>query len=272
MSCFTKTGCTHQKTISARLSRDIPVPPSRNDITIKKTNGMLCVCNEPFNFWSKRVAYIQSLVLNFEYMPNEIWLIILKCVMYLEKMECCEYHDWFLSPYNCRQMPSIQLRNRQLYHSNIKGIVLNEGLRIIKMSESLQNLMLSGSTSKLKIKKRSLSHYFLTYILRWYHWLNRMAGISHKYAHLSYELKSKTSYFVNELRKELKQNYYETYVNFKSAEYFTNTYYPNYLYSSLTYFDIDFEYYIFNRKYYNKVYRKSMMLRNGKRINMFLHN
>ena len=63
----------------------------------------------------------------------------------------------------------------------------------------------------------------------------------------------------------------KTYKNFYCAEYFVNTYYPNYQWDSLTHKDIDFEIFIFENDYYNKVYKKAMLLRNYKRINLFLH-
>ena len=61
------------------------------------------------------------------------------------------------------------------------------------------------------------------------------------------------------------------YLNFYCANYFINTYYINYQWNNLTHKDIDFETFIFKNNYYNKIYKKGMLLRNYKRINIFLH-
>ena len=91
-------------------------------------------------------------------------------------------------------------------------------------------------------------------------WLNR-------YAHLIYELKLKSHYFIGVTN--LKQ---ETMINFQDAHYYINYYYPSKTWDWLNYNEQEFECYIFYNDYYNNVYRKSIQLRNGKRINMFLHH
>ena len=79
----------------------------------------------------------------------------------------------------------------------------------------------------------------------------------------------KSKYFMKE--ENIDKYTKNAYMNFYCADYFINTYYPNYTWNCLTYKDIDFEKYIFENNYYNKVYKNAMILRNCKRINVFLH-
>lgn len=253
-----------------KYEKDIPVYPSHKNISNSKTNEFyspLCL-----RFYEKKIPKLQEWTSRFPYIPYEIWLVILTFQMYLEKNEAEQHHDWLYTEYSKTSMIGMKLRTRQLYLPNIYGIVLNEGLNIINCGVRAQG---KNNVEKKRIIE-NLSKYFLNYIVRWFHWLNKVSETDTtvgyriaRYNHLIYTLKLKSKYFMEQMNNS---KYTEkTYKNFYCAEYFVNTYYPNYQWDSLTHKDIDFEIFIFENDYYNKVYKKAMLLRNYKRINLFLH-
>lgn len=252
-----------------KYNKDIPLYPQKKDIMIRKTNNM----DEAFLkiVYEKRIPELRVITKNFPELPYELWCIILNIQLELEKRDSEQYNDWLYSSYSLIVKPGIKLRSRQLYLPNICGIVMNEGLRIIKCGERC----LESSGSKKKKIIENLSKYFIKFIVKWYHWLNEITSyhsnnrVATSLKHFIYQLEIKSKYFVNEVEKE---KYNENaYTNFYSASYFIHTYYKNYQWNMLTYKDIDFETYIFDNKYYKNVYRKGMLLRNYKRINVFLH-
>ena len=254
-----------------KYAKDIPVYPSHKNISNSKTNEFY----NPFHLhcYGEIIPKLQEWTSRFPYIPDEIWLVILTFQMYLEKNEAEQHHDWLYSEYSKTSMIGMKLRSRQLYLPNIYGIVLNEGLNIINCGERAKG---KNNVDKKRIIE-NLSKYFLNYIVKWFHWLNKVSETDTtvgyriaRFNHLIYTLKLKSKYFMEEVTYS---KYTEkTYKNFYYAEYFINTYYINYQWDCLTYKDIDFEKFIFENDYYNKVYKKAMLLRNYKRINLFLHN
>tara|TARA_Y100001980_G_C14498236_1_gene274479 strand:- start:310 stop:1092 length:783 start_codon:yes stop_codon:yes gene_type:complete len=253
----TKQGNSYEK----KYNISVPTHPPIKILSIQNTNNF----NVPIfcqKTWEKRINKLKRIFHNYTHLPDEIWCIILKFQMY---MECCDkkqYYDWLYSDYSSKKTISgMVLRSRKLYMPNIVGIVLNEGTRIVKSVER-------ATAAKKRDKKRmieNISKEFLNYIVKWFHWMNNCSGMNH----LVYALKIKSVDFMD---TEHYVNYtHKAYVNFYCAEYYINVYYQNYLWGTMSYKDIDFEYYIFSNKYYNIVYKKAMQLRNYKRINIFLH-
>ena len=245
--------------------KDIPVYPSKKDISIVRLNDFY----GPFykNHYEKRIPSLKKITKGLPIIPDEIWCIILEFLLHIEKNDKDNYYDWLYSPYSIKSMKGMKLRSRQLYLPNILGIVLNEGINIINCAERCLN----HTGFKKKILIENLSIYFIKYVVKWYHWINELVKYNKKtsFQHFIYELQRKTKYFMNEVDTKL---YTETaYKNFYYLDYFINTYYPNYQFDCLTYKDIDFETFIFQNNYYKRVYRKGMLLRNYKRINLFLH-
>ena len=251
-----------------KYNKDIPVYPSQKDTLIKLTNGFY----NPFcsRFYEKRISKLQELANHLPHIPHEIWCVILKFQMYLEDEDAGNYHNWLYSDYSLTMKVGMELRSRQLYLPNICGIVMNEGINIVKCGERV----LKEKNNQKKIAIETLSKYFLNFIIRWYHWLLESTKYTIntskvKFQHFIYQLNIKTKYFMK------KEHYYKytknAKLNFYYADYFVNEYYPNYMWNCITYRDIDFEKFIFENDYYNKVYKKGMLLRNYKRINLFLH-
>ena len=256
-------------TFNAKYSKDIPVFPSKKDLDIRKLNGFGRP-NTNIYCWEVRIGDLKHLSKHLPYLPDEIWSFILIIQMYLEKKEYTDYKLWLYSDYSKKTIKGMKLRNRQLYLPTILGIVLNEGFKIVEMAK--EN-MIEKNEKKIEKFAEHISKKFLLYIIRWFHWLNTMnyckngTNWLNRYAHLIYELKLKSDYFIGVTN--LKQ---ETMINFQDAHYYINYYYPSKTWDWLNYNEQEFECYIFYNDYYNNVYRKSIQLRNGKRINMFLHH
>ena len=256
-------------TFNSKYSKDIPVFPSKKDLDIRKLNGFGRP-NTNIYCWEVRIGDLKHLSKHLPYLPDEIWSFILRIQMYLEKKEYTDYKLWLYSDYSKKTIKGMKLRNRQLYLPTILGIVLNEGFKIVEMAK--EN-MIEKNEKKIEKFAEHISKKFLLYIIRWFHWLNTMnyckngTNWLNRYAHLIYELKLKSHYFIGVTN--LKQ---ETMNNFKDANYYINNYYPNWSSGMLNYQEKEFENYIFYNNYYNNVYSKSIQLRNGKRINMFLHH
>lgn len=248
-----------------KYNKDMPLYPQKKDIKIRKTNNF----DELFlkTFYEKRISELRIITQNLPNIPDEIWCIILSFQLHLEKRDSEHYNDWLYSSYSMMIKPGMKIRTRQLYLPNICGIVMNEGLNIIKCAE--RSLTKNGNIKKKIIE--NLSNSFLNFIIRWYHWLNETTKywLCYRFNHFIYQLQLKSKYFMEEVEHEKYTKI--AYLNFYCANYFINTYYINYQWSMLTYKDIDFETFIFKNNYYNKIYKKGMLLRNYKRINIFLH-
>ena len=132
-----------------KYNKDIPLYPQKKDIMIRKTNNM----DEAFLkiVYEKRIPELRVITKNFPELPYELWCIILNIQLELEKRDSEQYNDWLYSSYSLIVKPGIKLRSRQLYLPNICGIVMNEGLRIIKCGERC--LESSGSKKKKNNRK-----------------------------------------------------------------------------------------------------------------------
>lgn len=251
-----------------KYNKDVPIYPQRKDIMIRKTNNF----DEIFliKIYEERISKLKNITKKLPVLPDEIWCVILHFQLHLEKVDSEQYNDWLYSSYSLTVKPGIKLRSRQLYLPNICGIVMNEGVRIIKCGERC----LTSHGSKRKKIVEHLSKYFIKFIAKWYHWLNEMCvhhnnRLGTNFRHFIYQLELKSKYLMDKVDKH---RYTEiAYINFYNAFYFIHNYYKNYQWGALTHKDIDFEKYIFENEYYNKVYKKGMLLRNYKRINIFLH-
>lgn len=243
-----------------KYSKHIPLYPSKKDISIKKTNGLYNSFNK--YFYRDNILKLQNMLTHLPYIPIELWDVIFKFQYYLEDKDEFNNDSWLYSEYSKTPMLGMNLRTRQLYLPNIYGIILNQGLNIINISERAKKNIHNKNTITLNLSKE-----FLNYITRWFHWLNKVS--QERFDNLIDVLKVKSKQFLEEVDNSGYQR--EIYENFYYADYFINTYYENYKSQSLTYRDFDFEIFIFENTYYNRVYKKGMLLRNYKRINLFLH-
>ena len=187
-----------------KYSRDMPRYPPKREISIRKTNEF----HNPFyiKFFEDRIPQLKELAKQFSYIPDEIWSIILTFQMYLEKKDAKEHDDWLYSEYSKTPMLGMKLRTRQLYLPNIYGIVMNEGLNIVKSGERVLWCVWKKKDIEKKRIIENLSKYFLNYIVRWFHWLNKVTEGCNEYGyreskfdHLIYTLKLKSKYFLEEV-------------------------------------------------------------------------
>ena len=252
-----------------KYNKHIPFLPSKKDLNIRKVNGF----GKPYMniyCWEQRIGELRNLSKHLPYVPDEIWCYILKIQMYIEKKDHDSYISWLYSDYSTTCMEGMKLRSRNLYLPNIFGIVFNEGTEIVYMAAQTH---IEKNDKKKKLLIENISEKFMFYIIRWFHWLNQVNDNPtnkvywlNRFLHLIQQLKIKSRYFMTlERVSEKSKN------NFRITSYYIHTYYPNYIFNSLTYQDKDFEIFIFDNKYYKKVYSKAMKLRNYKRINLFLH-
>ena len=245
------------------------VPMQRYLLNPKVTNEFGYLCDREFYWWERQVNNIKNAccLSGLPYLPDEIWLIIVKFQMYLDKQECKEFYDWFYCDENKKGIQGMNLRSRQLWIPNVAGIVFNDCFRIIYRAEKSFKLT---TIEEKRINLDSLSDYFLRYIVRWYHWIYEASLNIESYDYFIIRLHDKAYYFVTHCHDPSNSTKYSK-KNFDMAYYFIFTYYRNYLSNSLTHKDIDFENRVFRPNYYNRVFKKSMLLRSGRRINMFLH-
>ena len=234
--------------------RYLPVTPPKTMLDLKKLNQFDYIANRDPYFWTMRVSRMQHLFKNYPYIPNEIWNIILVITMYYEKKDSHKYYDWFYSHYNRTLIEGMKLRRRVIYYPTIIGIIINEG-----------DWIMHNLSKKLTVFN---SECLLNYIVKWYHWLNVSCKYYTDLKHIIHYLKMSPSTFITNTPGKMN---FKMFTNFSKAHYYTNVYYDNFIKGELSFYDFDFETMIFYKDYYKRVYEKSMMLRNGKRINMFLH-
>ena len=255
------TVCSHKTNhYEQNYNKEYPIYPSKKHLQITRLNGFsdsFCLRKREL-----RISYFKNLTKHLPFIPDEIWSLIMEFQIYLEEMDENDYNSWLYSEYSKKQMKGMKLRNRTLYIPNIYGIIMNEGESIVKCGERA----LCKDKKKNKIIIENLSSYFLQFIVKWFHWMNNNGC---KFYSFIYHLRIKSNYFMRYEHHDKFTN--KAYSNFYCAQYYMNIYYPNYTWGLMTYKDFDFETYIFYNDYYRKVYNKAMMLRNYKRINVFLH-
>ena len=228
-------------------------------LTPTKINELDLVLYYNKNYWLYRIPFLQETV---KILPTEIWEIILIKVMHLEKRGDICYLNYIYSEENRKPMFGMTLRNRQIRIPNLHGRLMNDSNYVIDNG----NIYSKEISEKLKEKLLiSFSKLFLNYIIKWFHWISES-----KFYNLKKSLELKTKDLFEQCHTRNISNP-KIVSNFRLANYFTQTYYPNVMFNKRTHFDYDFETFIFYNKYYRNVYEKSIMLRNGKRINMFLH-
>ena len=262
---------------------------AKKHLTIRKLNDfnaarLLCPCH-----WLDRAPKIQKIFreMGYTFLPIEMWEMILTSLMYLEKRENSDYHRWLYSDWNRESFEGMTLRSRKLYLPNtIMGIVVNEGIYITNFEPcayspywepvvnegiyitNLERCAYSPYWEPPGKKNDEFSQKYLKYIIRWYHWLVESSVFNASIWHLVLTIQQKTNELFEAFSRYPDS---DTYNNFMIACNYINVYYPNFEDDCMNYHDIEFETFIFNKEYYKKVYCKAMRLRNGKRINLFLH-